>query len=422
MDPHETHNSANKDGLQEYIEDERLLRQALIINPSTMNNDRKDILVVDETIREGMQHRGMMFSYEERMKMLNFQNQLNVDIAPVAYPPAHESERVILYKINKTCIENSYSVKPAGHCRALSSDVKFLIESGIHQFHLHSGISKDFIDKFGGEKIFSNLFDTIEYIKNNSKHPVIQVSLLDVGKTEKLLLRKLVSYLMNDLKVDILTLPDTSGVMQPFGYYKVISDSCKLNTYGKTRIGAHCHNDLGMAIANTIMGVLAGASVIEVSAFGIGERNGIGDLFVVGKVLNREGFRIKLNVENVALFKAYYNYVNELYLNKIGEPILNFNTPFFGASAVTHVAGTHGIGEYGIDDRKKETDYYFNVLTGKNNLKKFSDLNGLNIDDNIAQKSVKDIKDLSAKMQRSLYQEEVINIIRKNAENNSVFL
>jgi isopropylmalate/homocitrate/citramalate synthase len=381
-----------------------------------MNVDKKDILVVDQTIREGMQHRGLMFSYEERMKIIDFQNQLKVDISVAAYPPAHETERVILYKINKQCIENAYRLKPAGHCRALLGDVKFLIESGINQFHLHSGISRDLIGKFGEKKIFSNLIDAINYIRKNSEHPVIEVSLLDVGKTDKQLLKKLASYLINDLEVDILTLPDTSGVMQPMSYYDVVADICKLNTHGKTQISAHCHNDLGMAVSNTIMGVLAGASVIEVSAFGIGERNGIGDLFVIAKVLNREGFRIKLNIENVALFKAYYHYVNELYLNKIGEPILNFNTPFFGASAVTHVAGTHGIGEYGIDGRKEETDYYFNVLTGKNNLKKFSDLNGLDIDDNIARESVKKIKDLSATMQRCLHKEEVITIIRKNMD------
>jgi len=131
------------------------------------------------------------------------------------------------------------------------------------------------------------------------------VSLLDVGKTEKQLLKKLASFLINDLEVDILTLPDTSGVMMPMHYYDLISDSCKANPHGKTRIGVHCHNDLGMANSNSIMGVLGGASAIEVSAFGIGERNGIGDLFIVGRVLKREGFRIKLNIENVALFKNH---------------------------------------------------------------------------------------------------------------------
>jgi isopropylmalate/homocitrate/citramalate synthase len=379
-----------------------------------MNSKKKDILVVDQTIREGMQHRGLMFSYEERIKMIDFQSRLNVDISAAAYPPAHETERVILNKINKQCIENAYNVRPAGHCRALLDDVKFLIGSGIDQFHLHSGISEDFVEKFGEKKIFSNLIDAIKYIRENSEHPVIEVSLLDVGKTEKQLLKKLASFLINDLEVDILTLPDTSGVMMPMHYYDLISDICKVNPHGKTRISAHCHNDLGMANSNSIMGVLGGASAIEVSAFGIGERNGIGDLFIVGKVLKREGFRIKLNIENVALFKDYYNYVNELYLNKIGEPILNFNTPFFGASAVTHVAGTHGIGEYGINGRKEETDYYFNVLTGKNNLKKFAIIQGFDIDDAIAKKSVSEIKNLSAEMQRSLHKEEVINIIRSH--------
>ncbi len=381
-----------------------------------MTMEKKDILVVDQTIREGMQHRGLMFSYEERMKIIDFQNQLNVDISEVAYPPAHETERDILWKINKQCIENAYRLKPAGHCRALLDDVKFLIESGIRQFHLHSGISKDLIGKFGEKNIFSNLIEAIKYIRKNSQYPVIEVSLLDVGKTDQQLLKKLASCLIQDLEVDILTLPDTSGVMSPMSYYEVVSEICELNSHGKARISAHCHNDLGMATANTIMGVSAGASVIEVSAFGIGERNGIGDLFIVGSVLNREGLRIKLGVENVPLFNAYYNYVNELYLNKIGEPILCFNTPFFGASAVSHVAGTHGIGEYGINSGKTETNYYFNVLTGRNLLKKFSHSNGLDIDDQTARESVKEIKDFSAKTQRSLHTKEVLRIIRQNMD------
>jgi hypothetical protein len=61
-------------------------------------------------------------------------------------------------------------------------------------------------------------------------------------------------------------------------------------------------------------------------------------------------------------------------------------------------------------------NYYFNVLAGKNNLKKFSGIHGLDIDDNIARESVKEIKDVSAKAQRSLHKEEVITIIRKNMD------
>lgn len=374
----------------------------------------RDILVVDQTIREGMQHRGMMFSYEERLKIIQYQNQLNVDITEAAYPPAHESEKNTLYKINKRCSETSFSVKPAGLCRALLDDVRSLIESGINQFHLHTGMSRSLVAKLGEEKILSDLRDAVQYIREKADHPVIQVSLLDVGKTDIDHLRKLAAYLIGDLQVDVLTLPDTSGVMQPLRYHELVSDICNRNCHGKTRISAHCHNDLGMAIANTIMGVLAGASVVEVSALGIGERNGIGDLFVVGKVLQREGYGIKLDTKNVELFKDYYNYVNQLYLEKTGEPRLNFNTPYFGASAISHVAGTHGFGEYGIDTQETEASYFFNVLTGKNSLKKFALKNGFNIDDRIAAQSVKNIKDMSSLLQRSLSGEEVIHILRNN--------
>jgi 2-isopropylmalate synthase len=64
----------------------------------------RKIIVFDQTIREGMQYRGLMFSYAERLKIMEFQHALGVDISQVGYPPAHESE---IRHIKKICYEAS---------------------------------------------------------------------------------------------------------------------------------------------------------------------------------------------------------------------------------------------------------------------------------------------------------------------------
>jgi isopropylmalate/homocitrate/citramalate synthase len=381
-----------------------------------MNDKNRNIIVIDQTIREGMQHRGIMLNKDERLKIIEFQNQLGVDVSQAAYPPAHESERTILKNLNKICSEKGFNIKLAGHCRSLVKDAKFLVDIGISNFHLHSGISKYLIKKLGEKQILENLVSTVNYIRENRTAPIIKVSLLDIGKTDKDILISIATFLIDELEVDIVTLPDTSGIMNPLEYYENVFAIYRLSFDKKTHIGVHCHNDLGMATANTIMGVFAGASVIEVSVLGIGERNGIGDLFIVGKVLKSQGFNIKLHVENTEVFNAYYSYINDLYLQKIGEPRINYNTPYFGDSIISHVAGTHGIGDFGINDKAVEQKYFFNVFTGKNILIKFAQQFGIIIDDVSALKIVINIKNLSYKLNRHITAKEVLEMIKTSKD------
>lgn len=382
-----------------------------------MSIQKRHIIVIDQTIREGMQHRGIMFGFEERLKMIHFQNQLRVDIAQVAYPSAHPSEQACLAGIQEQCTQKAYAVQPAGLGRAWVDDALVMAATGIRQFHLHTGATQPLLDRFGEDRIRTDLAEAVACIRDNAHTPVIHVSLVDVGKTDRAHLISLSSFLCNDLKVDILTLPDTSGIMTPKRYHDMIAGVCKATGSGKTRIGVHCHNDLGMANANTVMGVLAGASVIEVSALGIGERNGIADLFVVGKTLQHEGYPLLVDIDNVAGFQDYYHYVNNLYLKQTGEPALTFNTPYFGASAATHVAGTHGVTEFGIHQESGQTHFYFNVLTGRRLVQKFATQNGLDVQDDTALEAAKAIKDASAQWSRSLTAQEVIAIIKEKRKN-----
>ena len=212
----------------------------------------------------------------------------------------------------------------------------------------------------------------------------------------------------DELDVDVLALPDTSGIMAPNLFFDNVKSITRMTKDKRTRIGVHCHNDMGMATANTIMGVAAGASVVQATALGVGERNGIGDIYLVGKCLKDQGYRLNIKTENIDLFKQYYQFINDLCKKKAGMDIMNYNTPVFGDSGKAHVAGTHGIAKYG---RATDETYYLNVLCGKHLVKKYLDMNSINYNAERIEEIVSKIKNKSVEMSRAVSKDEVLDIV-----------
>jgi len=180
-----------------------------------------------------------------------------------------------------------------------------------------------------------------------------------------------------------------------------------------TRISTHCHNDLGMASANSVMGIVAGGKVLEASAMGVGERNGLADLFTTAKTLQDQGYTIHLNTSDIQIFKAYYQYIDQIVYEQLGEHLLTANTPFFGSAVKTHVAGTHAGGEYGI---AKEEQYYLNSLCGRHLVKKFLNLHKINYPETLLPKLTQQIKSYSIEHNRSLTPDDIKKIIVLHAD------
>ncbi len=368
----------------------------------------QEITVVDLTIREGMQYRGLMFSPEERLAILEFQEALGVDITQVGYPPAHISEREAVKNLFSEVQKRKFKIHVTGLCRALVKDVGPMLDFKLNDFHLHTVFTEETLKQRSLDSIYESLADTIKLIRSKAEKACVEISLIDVGKTDASLLEESSAFLINQLGIDIITLPDTSGIMAPNQIAKTVKAIVKLAECTKTRISVHCHNDMGLASANTIMGVTAGATVIQVSALGIGERNGLGDIFVVSKLLKDQGYQLNVKTENIKLFQEYYKYVDELCRKKTNFGPLNYNTPFFGQSIKTHVAGTHGTGKYGVDS---EEDFFLNVLCGKHLVKKYLKLNEIVYEKNKIDEIVTKTKDESVKLNRSLSKEEMLAIV-----------
>ncbi len=368
----------------------------------------RKITAIDLTIREGMQYRGLMFSPEERLAILEFQEALGIDITQVGYPPAHASESEAVKRLFSEAETRKYKIHVTGLCRALVKDVLPMIESGLNDYHLHTVFTEETLKHRSLDTIYKSVGDTINSIRSVKEKACIEISLIDVGKTDLTLLKECSAFLINQLGIDIITLPDTSGVMAPNQVYDTVKSIAALAEGTKTKISVHCHNDMGMASANTIMGVIAGASVIQVSTLGIGERNGLGDVFTVSRSLKEQEYQLNVKTEEIKLFQEYYEYIDYLCWKKSNIHLLNYNTPFFGESMKTHVAGTHGTGKYGLDS---EEDFYLNVLCGKHLVKKYLDLNRIVYDENRIDEIVTETKNRSVELNQFMSKEEMQDIV-----------
>lgn len=365
--------------------------------------ENKNIIIIDETLREGMQHRGLMFSLEQRIKILEFQEKLKVDICQAGYPPAHALEADVVKALCLHAKKNRYDIRIAAMGRAGIPDAALLLDTGANDLHFHLHIKKEATPELI-DNTLADLSKTIGFVRKQAPKAVLSIAMLDIGRSDEYILKQCLAFLSN-LKIDIVSLPDTSGIMSPNQVFEKIQ---LLSIKTGIDISIHCHNDMGMASANSVMGILAGGKFLEASALGIGERNGIADLYATAKMLQNMGFHINLNTDDTDTFRAYYEFVDAIVYEQTHDHALTFNTPFFGDAVKTHVAGTHAAGIYGMATQEK---LFLNILCGKHLVKKYLDIHAIECPADLLDILTLNIKSKSAQLNRCLFAADVKKLI-----------
>ena len=358
-----------------------------------MPSDRQ-LLIIDETLREGMQYHGVMFSLEQRINILAFQEKLGVDVCQAGYPGAHPLEAGIVRDLCGHAGSNRYRIRMAAMGRATPGDAGHLARTGIDDMHFHTHINSA-----GSEQEHRRALDHLVKTAGTAKRLLpgcrVSIALLDIGRAGDKMLATCVNKLDHP-DIDILSLPDTSGMLAPNTVFEKISPLA--GKLCNAKIAVHCHNDMGMANANALMGILAGGRVLEASALGIGERNGLSDLFVTASHLKDQGFDMRLNIDDTKTFEAYYAYVDQIVRDQTGHGILTVNTPVFGDAVKTHVAGTHADGQYGL---AAEENIYLNILCGQHLVKKYLAIHAIKYPETIITQLTREIKQLSVRQNKA---------------------
>ena len=233
----------------------------------------RSIRILDSTLREGEQHPGVSFTVKQRIQIAWMLDSFGVDqieISPVVSPDHFEA--------TKTIIKQDLHADILAHTRAIKSDVDVAIDCDATWIATYMGISDIHLSaklKITREEAKIRALEVADYIKAHGMKA--RFTMEDASRTEPDFLIEMCKE-MNKRGIERISIPDTVGIMRPRGMYnlvKMVYDSIDTT---KTSIDVHCHNDVGLALANALAGCEAGANQIHTTIDGYGERTGIPSL------------------------------------------------------------------------------------------------------------------------------------------------
>ena len=172
--------------------------------------------------------------------------------------------------------------------------------------------------------------NAVEYVKSHGVECMF--SAMDATRTEMDFLIRIYKA-VEEAKVDIVNVPDTVGIATPFKFYEMIK---QLKEHLKVPIDVHCHNDFGLAVANTYSAVLAGADEVQVTVNGLGERAGNAALEEVVALLYAEGYKTNIRME--------YLVETSRLVERLTGVKMPPNKPIVGENAFSHESGIHAHG------------------------------------------------------------------------------
>ena len=295
------------------------------------------IYIFDTTLRDGEQVPGCKLNKKEKIELAIALESLGVDIIEAGFPISSPGDFESVSEIAKI-IKNA---TVCGLSRAVEKDIQVAGEALKHakrgRIHTGIGTSDSHIkSKFNSnrEDILARAVQAVKWAKKYTDD--IEFYAEDAGRTENEYLARVVEAVIA-AGATTVNIPDTTGYCLPFQYGEKISYLVNnVPNIDKAVISCHCHNDLGLATANSIAGVIAGARQIECTINGLGERAGNTALEEVVMTL-RQHSQLGLHT-NINATKLYP--ISQLVSETMRMPVQP-NKAIVGANAFSHSSGIH---------------------------------------------------------------------------------
>jgi 2-isopropylmalate synthase len=301
--------------------------------------DVKTIKVFDTTLRDGEQSPGASMNIEEKLRVAKQLQKLNVDVIEAGFPIASEGDFEAVKKIAQTI----KGPEIAGLCRAGNKDIdrgwealQYAGEKGrIHTFIATSDIHMKYKLKMSPQEVLEAAVKAVKRAKSYT--PNVEFSCEDAVRTDLKFLGEVVGAVI-DAGATTVNIPDTVGYTIPVEYFNIIR-YLKENVANieQAVISVHCHNDLGLSVANSIAAVQAGAGQVECTINGIGERAGNCSLeeFIMILRTRSDILPFRTNVVTEQLTPA------SRLLTTVTGIVVQPNKAIVGANAFAHEAGIH---------------------------------------------------------------------------------
>ena len=295
------------------------------------------VKIFDTTLRDGEQVPGCKLETEKKVEIAIRLDELGVDIIEAGFPISSPGDYKSVREISQV-IKNS---SVCGLSRAVKKDIEVaanaLKKAKKPRIHTGIGTSDSHIKykfKSNRESIANRAVNAVKYARNFVED--IEFYAEDAGRTDNDFLASICEKVI-DAGATVLNIPDTTGYCLPNQYAKKIEYLVNnVPNIDKAIISCHCHNDLGLATANSIQGIISGARQIECTINGIGERAGNTSLEEVVMVMRQHselGFDTKINS------KLLYN-TSKMVSEIMGMPVQP-NKAIVGSNAFSHSSGIH---------------------------------------------------------------------------------
>ncbi|MEW6722960.1 MAG: hypothetical protein AB1324_06885 [Candidatus Micrarchaeota archaeon] len=344
------------------------------------------MMIQDTTLREGQQSAFVSFSMDQKLALASMLSDFGADFIDIM-PIASEKER----RINKELNGMGLRLKVVSLCRTMKEDVDSALSADAEWVGLFQGTSQIHREtklRMDEEASLKKIGDSISYAREHGLN--VRFGLEDASRTPY-------DYLIRTCKTAKdagacrITLADTLGTMRPDRMRELVAN---VKEESGLPIDVHCHNDLGMALANSLAAYEAGASCIHTTINGCGERVGItrlAELVLALEILYGEKLPVKKEML-VALSEKFSEFS--------GIPTCPF-TPVVGRNAFAHKSGVHTSAllkdkrtyelfePSSVGNRRR---YIFGEYTGKALLKHLSDSLHLGLDEQGIAREMKKIK------------------------------
>lgn len=345
------------------------------------------LFIFDTTLRDGEQVPGCQLNTVEKIEVAKALEQLGVDVIEAGFPVSSPGDFNSVIEISKAVTWPTICALT----RAVQKDIDVAVDALKYAKHkrIHTGIgtSDSHIKyKFNStrEEIIERGVAAVKYAKKYVED--VEFYCEDAGRTENEYLARVVEAVIK-AGATVVNIPDTTGYCLPQEYFEKIK-YLKEHVDGIDRaiISTHCHNDLGMATANTLSGVLGGARQVEVTINGIGERAGNTSLEEIAMILKcHKGLDIETNINTTKIYPTS-RMVSSL-MNMPVQP----NKAIVGRNAFAHSSGIHQDGvlknvqtyeiinpkDVGIDDNA----IVLTARSGRAALKHRLNVNGVEVDE-----------------------------------------
>jgi 2-isopropylmalate synthase len=303
-----------------------------------MKKDKNQVYIFDTSLRDGEQSPGNSMNTEEKLLLARQLEKLGVDIIEAGFPIASEGDfdavRQIAHEIQKSQV--------AGLARANQQDIdrawqaiRQAAHPRIHTFISSSDIHLKYQLKKSRAQVLKEAVAAVKLAKSYT--PNVEFSPMDATRSDRDYLAEMVSAVIDAGAVTV-NIPDTVGYAVPEEFGSLIAFLFqRVKNMGDTVISVHCHNDLGLAVANSLAAIQAGARQVECTINGIGERAGNTAMeeIVMALATRRDMFGLHTKIKTDQIYKT------SRLLTQITGIAVQPNKAIVGANAFAHESGIH---------------------------------------------------------------------------------